>query len=1590
MTVDLKKRRLGGRDQILNGGEHLIDGVPFGRPRLRIPRGRPAVSIAPRKRRRLTYGGEDDADDADDDDYPENEVGCGHEDDDGEVQLLLTHRGERRSSAGSRRVRFSPETGADAKVHETDKDGESELESEEQDEQEDDVYQADSQELAYEAADLMALAEEDARYGMAIDVGDDDDDDDSQAGDDRQRGLRGTVRTRSARQLRSAARPAQKKTAANVFGPIDEDDSEETSEDKDAPTRAITSVVPANHQSRAVRVDISDPGLQDKITAVRFAFPQVSARACGNLLIKHNKDVRKVWNALAKTTRPRQELAETMVMATTLELAGEVRIVSSPEPDAAGALEDVSRIHGDEEDGSSNSGEDASDSESDDSDSPPEELTTRRSQPSNVTADDDSPISSEDSSSESESESETPPRRGTRQPKARTSPGNAQRQDGGKTSRSRSTSSDDTSDSDVPVIRRTGSRRGRRIVESSPASSKVAQPPTRSVLAAKGTNESSSSESDSDDESSSDSSSDSSSESSSDSDDDPQAVQPPKTKTAAKMTAAPKSAPKRSSTKPAAPTIAPQSSAQRPVPPGQGLTKTQRRNQRRRREAQWKKAGSQNTQDTTMADAIADLAADLAAKKAALLQTLGTGPTTADGDSQPMSDAVGHGNDDPDAWRQKISYRAVEVVQEGIELSEPPFPFVQRWDPQQRWDNSQRRGKRKSRDDFQFYDDSTLQSAKKMKVAHSVDYDDYYEEDTTAWHDNQHDVVLDYDDASFNPDEGLITDGYGNHSSGQGLTALKGQVDVDTDDLPPLPQDMESLPKLQASDLKTGMIIAYKQLLCTEATNWQPQLSDFVTATVTQIYDGGGDEFQVQLAKRDMNLDRNERKYDEETGQRVYGKFEAPDEDDDEADEEDAGFRDISLGLLQDCRIVQVFDGNDEVQTGGQPSGDECPSGQRDSGLAASQGPELLEPEFEVADSQTKERYRDGKTVSNPGTGPNVSGTLDHEHDSRRDPDTSGGMDLDPTELDATVDESFVPETMRDVNADNIVTPADVDGVSITADRRTEISQVINDGESRHEVRSSIHQPAFLRLGSPSRQLEEEMEASVLQSRQVTTPPRRSQSSDEAPSEYGSKEPSQVQEPNEPSEGIDPETFHSAPQTPSMHRTGSEGLNADGSAGRVASAGKVHYPKLAIGTSQNSLLTQSSQRSAGRQLDPNFVTHSDDLGIGLTSTDSPSMTNGLDDDAELGEDAVPMGDDDAPPMGDEDAPPAEQNDKIAPITNTLDPVGDGSNEGRERMHAQQIYNDDLQNVRARPTAVTPPRSSQLSPPGSGGSTGSSSRFTDIAFIGSQPVHEKLRGFSPKVKDESVSSKNDERDEPVNATEDDAASPWDTEHVPSSLPPAPGSPHKPFSGQGKHNNDVNYRSVVDAFPSSISPPALSRLRRNPDPTASLSASSSQDNSDGVSNGRTDPFGPSRPVDFLRRTTNGAANHFTGLTSPFPKGSQVDSISILSSNSEPEPDVEESEPELEPEPKYAEMYADGHVDGDYHGGSSTDNLPPRSKSKRMPSSSSSGSKSGGLRGASVPVTERNGEIGSTGNWVSGSQGPSRKPSGRFSGRLSAAGF
>jgi hypothetical protein len=276
---------------------------------------------------------------------------------------------------------------------------------------------------------------------------------------------------------------------------------------------------------------------------------------------------------------------------------------------------------------------------------------------------------------------------------------------------------------------------------------------------------------------------------------------------------------------------------------------------------------------------------------------------------EPASAACDEDTDqDPDAWRQSIIYRAVECCHDGVQLSEPPFPFIQRWDLQQKgaWSKQiARGGKRKKdlRDEPQYYD-SNQRASKKQKLRkgkHSYaeeqeyldgSYEPSYQDDST---------YIDYDDAS--QDFELPIDEAKNGVTSPLINSMKydGSAGSSQDpaDLVPLPEDPSTLPDLKVGQVVTGMTIAFKQLIMSEATKWQPQISPYRTAIVIAKPESG--VLHLTLALRDRELAK--KYYDEETGDRIYGRFDMPVEEEEEP--HDDGVLNLAFSELIEPKIVQ-------------------------------------------------------------------------------------------------------------------------------------------------------------------------------------------------------------------------------------------------------------------------------------------------------------------------------------------------------------------------------------------------------------------------------------------------------------------------------------------------------------------------------------------------------------------------------------------------------------------------------------------------------------------------------------------------------------
>lgn len=245
----------------------------------------------------------------------------------------------------------------------------------------------------------------------------------------------------------------------------------------------------------------------------------------------------------------------------------------------------------------------------------------------------------------------------------------------------------------------------------------------------------------------------------------------------------------------------------------------------------------------------------------------------------------------PDWWKERVNYSAVECCHDGVTLSEPPFPFVQRWDPRQQHDIG---GKRKREQSEYIGNEATMRG---MPEGGNADTEKLSR--TNKKRKGGTLPVEGFGEGSANSEEGVrLANEKSPQKSNQDMH-LNDQA-PDADDLPSLPPDISVLPLLQSEEVKPGMVITWKQLkLPSRATGWQPQLA-FMTGLV--LPDSDAATLRIVLAKRDRSQD--ERTYDEQTGERVYGKFEAPDMEGEE-EELDDGHREMPWSEMTEPRLVQ-------------------------------------------------------------------------------------------------------------------------------------------------------------------------------------------------------------------------------------------------------------------------------------------------------------------------------------------------------------------------------------------------------------------------------------------------------------------------------------------------------------------------------------------------------------------------------------------------------------------------------------------------------------------------------------------------------------
>ncbi|CCE32106.1 uncharacterized protein CPUR_05964 [Claviceps purpurea 20.1] len=827
LTDDVRRRRISGRYQISADGKHLFDGVPFGRPRLRAPRDRPAIELPPRKRARIE---------------------------------------------------------------------------------------------AYEMEAGESEPEEMLMLDAPPEHHDDDDDDDENDDDDDWKPVQERHRTWDTHDLEHAYASISEHSDSDLGG------GSYSREELDEELKALQDVELVDNKTRLGTIECSS----EYLAAIGAAYPRVTLTAIEKELVKQKHNIRKTYDALQESTQPSMsfdEMMDGMVMGI-LDQSGSSPLqeqpvdvlLNRPSPPRRPLIEDVTSegvLGSGSSEATSSDGDSTSDSGSDDEveedgnknkakdgDKNPS-LPGKRVFSSKIALEDSSDDSSDDSFHDSGDESDSEAVKKDDEVASSSSSGVMSSGD--------DSGSDSSSEDDVKKISTRG--KGKDSTEKLKSGGKVSNLDKKKI---------SSSDSNSDDDSE-----DSSDESSCDSSDDsgPEPVKNP------------------SSTQ-----------TQQDSAPSQGLSRTQKRNARRRKQKVMmrQETSTPNSMDaellarkeallgalqahvthdasqespakpesatstpngdrTAVANASAETSAqrrtrvDMGAGRRMLFGALGlkNPKTKADEerikqglmkDVKPLSNPrIVEVNDgehtkqateedaDPDAWRSKVTYRAVECCHEGMKLSEPPFPFVQRWDPQQQYGSMRKRKRQADEFDEEYYGPSPSNGNKS----------------------NTRDPFRGQANGRVETDSLPAETTNGQPATNGHIDQADNREEEEEEDLPPLPADLNTLPSLKRGSAKKGMVITWKQCTMSKATQWQPVMASITgEVLVPDTLDPPNSVLQVWLAFRDREY--KEKLYDEKTGQRIYDKFEVPDfeDEDGEEEEEDDGLRMVGWEEMGDPRIL--------------------------------------------------------------------------------------------------------------------------------------------------------------------------------------------------------------------------------------------------------------------------------------------------------------------------------------------------------------------------------------------------------------------------------------------------------------------------------------------------------------------------------------------------------------------------------------------------------------------------------------------------------------------------------------------------------------
>ena len=233
---------------------------------------------------------------------------------------------------------------------------------------------------------------------------------------------------------------------------------------------------------------------------------------------------------------------------------------------------------------------------------------------------------------------------------------------------------------------------------------------------------------------------------------------------------------------------------------------------------------------------------------------------------------------DTDNWKDKVDLFAVECCHDGVKLSTPPFPFVQRWDPQQQkgyFSNQKRLKKTKKRkrnhldweEPREDYEKVSLTYGVKTRFDESTSKDRYYQVNTTG----------DLGEENRN----AANDQLLRETEATALAEARESFSGPTECLNLSLDSVKKFPPLQEGACIPSTIIAFKQLDMSRETNWQPRISEYRTASIVDVLEDN--TLLLRLAPQDHY--KAPRAYHSTTGERVHSKFEMPGYSDEESDE---------------------------------------------------------------------------------------------------------------------------------------------------------------------------------------------------------------------------------------------------------------------------------------------------------------------------------------------------------------------------------------------------------------------------------------------------------------------------------------------------------------------------------------------------------------------------------------------------------------------------------------------------------------------------------------------------------------------------------